>query len=98
MVFTWRALPNNKAATTMIGLYAFNAALNILWSDLFFRLQRPDWAMIELIFLWGSILALIVFSLRYSKVSALLLLPYIVWVSVAGALNWQVLQLNGPFG
>lgn len=97
-VFTWRNLPTNKKAETMIGLYAINGALNIVWSLLFFRMERPDWAFIELVFLWLSILALILFSRKYSTVGALLLLPYIVWVTIAGALNWQVLALNGPFG
>jgi translocator protein len=35
---------------------------------------------------------------RYSKVAALLLLPYLLWVTIAAVLNYQVVQLNGPFG
>ncbi len=45
-----------------------------------------------------SILALIIVSWRYSRVAGLLLLPYLIWVSIAAALNHQVVILNGPFG
>ena len=41
---------------------------------------------------------LIVYCGRFSRLAALLLVPYAIWVAVAGALNWQVIQLNPPFG
>ena len=96
-ITAWRAAPNGRSADWVISLFALNAFLNILWSILFFRLHRPDWAMIELVILWMSIAALIVFCGRFSRIAAVLLLPYLAWVSIAGALNWQVIQLNGPF-
>lgn len=97
-VTAWRAAPTSQVSDTLVGLFAFNAFLNISWSLLFFRVQRPDWAFAELVILWLSILALIIICARYSKLSALLLVPYLVWVSFAGALNWQIISLNGPFG
>lgn len=97
-VAAWRAAPNAKAADTVVGLFALNGFLNILWSLLFFRLRRPDWAMAELILLELSILILIAYCGRFSRASALLLVPYAVWVGIAGALNWQVVQLNASFG
>lgn len=97
-VTAWRKAPNAKAADTVIGLFALNGFLNIGWSLLFFRMQRPDWAFFELVLLWLSILALIVYCGRISRLSGLLLVPYIAWVTIAGALNWQVYQLNAPFG
>jgi tryptophan-rich sensory protein len=97
-VAAWRAAPNSRAADTVIGLFALNGFLNVLWSLLFFRLKRPDWAMIELVFLELSILALITYCGRFSRLAAILLVPYAIWVATAGALNWQVIQLNGPFG
>lgn len=81
-----------------MGLFALNGFLNISWSLIFFRLQRPDWAFYEVILLWLSILALIVYCGRFSKTAAALLVPYLAWVSFAGALNWAVVQLNAPFG
>ncbi|MGP1354121.1 MAG: TspO/MBR family protein [Parasphingopyxis sp.] len=97
-VTAWRRTPTTQASDMLIGLFALNGFLNILWSLLFFRAQRPDWALIELVALWISIVVLIVVCARYSKLAAILLLPYLAWVTVAGMLNWEVVQLNGPFG
>ena len=44
---------------------------------LFFRLQRPDWALVEVGLLWLSILLLIVVLARYSKAAGVLLVPYL---------------------
>jgi tryptophan-rich sensory protein len=93
----WRAAPDSRASDTLIGMFALNGALNVSWTVLFFQLHRPDWAMIELVALWLSIAVLIGLCSRYSRNSALLLAPYIVWVTIAGVLNWQVIQLNGAF-
>lgn len=93
-VNAWRNAPDGNSRGTMIGLFALNGFLNILWSLLFFRLQRPDWALYEVGLLWLSI-ALLVFVLsRYAKTAALLLVPYLVWVSFAALLNWQIVDLN----
>ena len=97
-ITAWRAAPTSAAAEWVLGLFALNGFLNISWSLIFFRLQRPAWAFYELTLLWLSILVLIVFCGRFSKSSALLLVPYLGWVSFAGALNWAVVQLNAPFG
>lgn len=97
-VTAWRAAPNTRQADWLIGMFALNGFLNIMWSILFFRLQRPDWAFFEVLLLWLSIAALVVQCWRYSRLSALLLLPYLVWVTIAAALNWRVVELNGPFG
>lgn len=97
-VTTWRRTPNARQADWVIGLFAFNGFLNILWSLLFFRMQRPDWAFAEVLLLWLSVLALVVLCWRYSRLAGVLLLPYLAWVSVAAALNWSVVELNGPFG
>lgn len=94
----WRAAPTVKARTNVIGLFAFNGFLNVLWSLLFFRVQRPDWALVEVGLLWLSIALLIVYWGRFSRLAAWLLLPYIGWVSVAAALNAAIVQLNSPFG
>lgn len=96
-VLAWQRAPTRRDAEVAIGLFALNGFLNLGWSFVFFRMQRPDLAFYELIALWLSILALIIFLGRFSKAAAALLLPYIIWVTIAGALNWQIVQLNGPF-
>ncbi len=81
----------------LVGVFALNGFLNILWSLLFFRLHRPDWAVIEVLGLWLSVLALILIIWRRSMWGAVLLLPYLLWVTFAGYLNMTIVHLNGPF-
>jgi hypothetical protein len=66
-------------------------------SLLYFRLQRPDWALMEVGLLWLSVLLLMVVTGRYSRKASLLLAPYLVWIAFAGALNAATVRLNGPF-
>ncbi len=93
----WRDARSREDREWMIGLFALNGFLNILWSLLFFRMQRPDWALIEVFALWASILILILVLRRYSPLAAFLLVPYLAWVTFASALNWRIVELNGPF-
>lgn len=96
-ITAWRAARTSAEAEWVIALFALNGFLNISWSILFFRFQRPDWAFAEVIVLWLSILAIILYVVRFSRPAAALLLPYLGWVSFAAALNWAVVQLNAPF-
>lgn len=95
--YAWSQVRSRRDSETLLGLFAFNGFLNLCWSFIFFRMQRPDIAFYELIVFWVSSLLLIIFCSRLSKTSALLLIPYIVWITVAGLLNYQVVELNGPF-
>lgn len=93
----WLAAPTRREREWLVGMLAFNGFLNILWSLLFFRLHRPDWALIEVLALWLSVAALVVIIWRRSITGAVLLLPYLLWVTFAGYLNMTVVRLNGPF-
>lgn len=97
-VITWRRAPKGAEREWLIGLFALNGFLNVLWSLLFFRLQRPDWALIEVAVLWLSIVVLIIFCARHARLAGVLLTPYLIWVSLASVLNFDVVRLNGPFG
>ncbi|MDZ4691333.1 TspO/MBR family protein [Terricaulis sp.] len=97
-VVTWRRAPKGAEREWLIGLFALNGFLNVLWSLLFFRVHRPDWSLIEVAFLWLSIVALIVFTSRHARLAGVLLTPYLIWVSIAAVLNFEVVRLNGPFG
>jgi translocator protein len=92
---SWTAGRRNATEARILALFTINAILNIAWSALFFRLRRPDWALLEVGLLWLSILGLIVLSARRSHLAAWLLLPYLLWVSFAGVLNLSVVRLNG---
>jgi benzodiazapine receptor len=78
--------------------FVVNGVLNVLWSPLFFKLRRPDWALAEVPFLWLSILVPIVFLWPVSWWASLLLLPYLVWVSFAAFLNLTIVRLNRASG
>jgi tryptophan-rich sensory protein len=78
-------------------LFLSNGFLNLFWSVLYFKLHRPDWSLFEALFLWASVLGIIVYSWGLSRQASLLMMPYIVWVSVAILLNLETIRLNGPF-
>ncbi len=97
-VISWRRDQTTTGRRRIIGLFALNGAFNILWSLLFFKLHRPDQALLEVGFLWLSILALILAFRAKAPLASLLLAPYLIWVSIASVLNYQVFEMNGPFG
>lgn len=75
-------------------VFGIQLILNILWSILFFGLRAPQAAFIEIIILWILILITILTFYPISKIAALLLLPYILWVSFASILNFSLWRLN----
>lgn len=92
-VRAWR-LGDEQQRRHFVGAVLINCVLNLLWSLLFFKMQRPDLALIEVVVLWLSIVPLILLPLRYSPRSSLLMLPYLAWVSVAAYLNLTIVSLN----
>lgn len=86
------------AAWPALALHAVQLAVNAMWSFLFFGRRRLDWAMVDVALLWVLIAAMIAVYAPISPLAAGLLLPYLAWVSIAGALNWRLIQLNGPRG
>jgi tryptophan-rich sensory protein len=85
---------NSPLKKPAIALFSIQLFLNFLWSMLFFGIGSPFLALIEIIFLWIAIAATIFFSWRVSKNAALLLIPYILWVSFAAFLNYSIFLLN----
>lgn len=68
--------------------------LNSLWSAIFFGLHNTLLAFIEIMFLWLAISLTIISFYKISKLAALLLVPYILWVSFASILNFAIFILN----
>ncbi len=97
-VLCWDAAEAAGQGGFLIALYGINAVFHFLWSPIFFTLRRPDWALIEVPFLWLSVLSLTVFLREWSVLASWLIVPYLVWVSFAAILNWKIVQLNKPFG
>ncbi|WP_188945560.1 TspO/MBR family protein, partial [Polymorphobacter multimanifer] len=89
----WNAGTPAQQADVLI-LFGVNGLFHLLWSPLFFKLQRPDWALIEVPFLWASVLAMVIGLWPIDQLAALLILPYLGWVAFAASLNWKVVDLN----
>ena len=93
----WDAADSASAKTAVLTVLVVNAILNIAWSGIFFKLKRPDWALVEVLMLWLSIVALILVLGSHSTTAGLLMVPYLVWVSIAAFLNYRIVQMNKPF-
>jgi len=90
----WKRGLGQKEVKIALSLFVFQLVLNVFWSIIFFGLQNPGLAFLEIIILWFAILATIVVFSKISKLAAWLLIPYILWVSFASYLNYAVWQLN----
>ncbi len=83
-----------KEVKTALLVFSIQLILNALWSILFFGLRNPLYGLIEIIVLWITILASIILFYKIDKRAALLLIPYILWVSFAAILNYSIWNLN----
>ncbi|MBI2483488.1 tryptophan-rich sensory protein [Candidatus Uhrbacteria bacterium] len=90
----WQRGWERRPVRVALGVFLGQLVLNALWSVLFFGLRSPVAALGEIVVLWVAILATIIAFARISRPAAYLLIPYIVWVSFAGVLNYQIWQLN----
>lgn len=77
-----------------LAFWAMQIAFNTLWTPVFFGLRRMGTALVVLGMLWLSVAATLVLFWRIDLIAGLLFLPYITWVSIAGALNLRLWQLN----
>ncbi len=75
-------------------LFFIHLVLNAGWSYVFFGLQSPPWALAEITILWISILLVIRLFYPIDKLAAFLLIPYLLWVTFAAALNYAIMILN----
>lgn len=96
-VHAWHVADSPRSRAWLVSLFAVNAVLNIGWSFAFFTLRRPDWALGEVVTLWLSVAALVVFLYVRARVASVMMLPYLLWVAFAAYLNARVVALNGPF-
>jgi benzodiazapine receptor len=90
----WQKGLANQAVKSALILYLIQLVLNALWSVIFFGLKLPLPAFIEIILLWCAIAFTIFTFARISITAALLLVPYILWVSFAAVLNFFLWFLN----
>ena len=77
-----------------LSVYSFQLFFNFLWSIVFFNFQARLLSFIILIILWVLIIMMIILFNKVSKVAAKLQIPYLLWVTFAGYLNFMVYYLN----
>ena len=92
IVYTSDSSP--KQISNALTVYAVQLAVNFFWSIIFFNLEAYLFAFLWLILLWVLIFATIVLFWRINRVAGILLLPYILWVTFAGYLNFAIYLLN----
>ncbi len=89
----WRNAEGSARRTALL-IFVTQLVLNGIWSFLFFGFRSPGWAALEIVLLWSSIVATVLVFARISRLAAGLLLPYLLWVSYAAALNVAIWNLN----
>ena len=83
-----------RAAKSALTLFLVQLALNALWSWLFFGWHWGAFAFADILLLWALIVATLISFWRIRPLAGALLVPYLLWVSFASALNYSVWQLN----
>lgn len=86
-----------QGAGLALSLWSVQIAFNTLWTPVFFGLRRMRSAMIIMGVLWLAVAATTVAFFGLDLYAGLMMLPYVGWVTVAGALNWSVLRLNPDY-
>ena len=90
----WQEGFEKRQVKVALTVFAIQLVLNFFWSFLFFKMQNPFLALIEILVLWIFILLTILSFSKISRNSALLLLPYLLWTSFAALLNFYIFKLN----
>ena len=94
LFLVWRQGLWRKDVKIAVSIFAVQLVLNVLWSIIFFGMQSLLGGLIEIVFLWIAILATIITFYRISKTAGILLIPYIIWVTIASYLTYTVYLLN----
>lgn len=90
----WVSMTSSIWTLPAVALWTWQMVLNALWSPVFFGLRQLGSAMVVILFLWLAI-ALTIFAFwQVSHFAAYLMLPYLVWVSYASALNFSLWSRN----
>jgi tryptophan-rich sensory protein len=90
----WRSKEKFSIKRVAITIFGFQLAVNTLWSILFFGLHSTALAFADIVILWCAIILTLAWFQKISKFAAYLLLPYLLWVTFAAYLNFEILRLN----
>jgi len=90
LYYSWTDKKSKKLKSKIATVFGINLSLNFLWGILFFKMQNPIISFFELIILWISIIILISTTSKINRHYSYLLIPYLLWVSFAGILNYLI--------
>ncbi|MFL6653789.1 MAG: TspO/MBR family protein [Sulfurifustis sp.] len=95
-VAAWRVWCSNgyRAAAGALNLFVIQLLINASWSWLFFAWRRGALAFADFLILWVLVLGTIVAFWRINALAAVLLIPYVAWITFAAALNWSIWRMN----
>ncbi len=96
-IYIWNNVPRTGvgcAACMILGLLLLNAVLNASWSYAFFAMQSPGFALFILVMLELTNIFILILGWQQVRLAALLMVPYVAWVAIAGILNYRILVLN----
>jgi len=90
----WMKGWDKKEVRVALWVFILQLVLNTMWSIIFFGAKELFSAFVEIVFLWLAIVFTIFLFNRISRNAALLMVPYLLWVSFAAFLNYSIWQLN----
>ena len=90
----WEKRIKSEESKTAVLIFGVQLFLNLMWSIIFFAVQSPFYAFIEIILLWITIVITMIYFYKISKPATYLLIPYILWVTFAALLNFSIYYLN----
>jgi benzodiazapine receptor len=93
-VAAWLVWRRSSFTAAPMQLFLLQLLLNVAWSAVFFRFRSPGWAFIEIVALWCAILLTAITFGRTAPAAGWLMIPYLLWVSYAAALNFAIWRLN----
>lgn len=82
------------AARLPLAIYFASIVANSLWTPLFFSAHRPDLSMLDILALDGLVAACVVTFCPVNRIAALMMIPYLAWVSFASYLNFYIWYYN----
>lgn len=93
-IASYLVLTSGKPNTAALTVYGIQLVFNFFWSIIFFNLELYLFAFIWLVLLWLLILITTLLFYQISKPAGYLMLPYLLWLTFAGYLNFSIYLLN----
>jgi benzodiazapine receptor len=90
LFLVWQQGPDRRPVRIAFATFGIQMVLNVLWTPVFFGLQRPDLGLVVILALWVAIVGMVVAFDRVDRRAAALQAPYLLWVSFASVLNYAI--------